>query len=115
MFPLFETIYQSTTEYENQEMSMNEKIKLCEQMQEINQNGHDYVFAIIQQYYNIIEKEKTNYNIYAYSPKQLKKGLKYNTSFLPSRLLYMLQKFLTLHIKKQKEDSQRNLFPFHPV
>jgi hypothetical protein len=110
MFPLFTTIYQATVDRHEKELKKEERIKLCQSIDTVDQEGNDLIFAIIQQYYQEIDmdKAKHNRNGYAYSPKNYKRGLKYDMSSLPLGLLHMINYFIDLHIKKINEDEKRD-------
>lgn len=110
MFPLFTTIYHATVAKHEEDLKKDKRIELCQLIDGVDQEGNDLIFAIIQQYYQEIDidKSKHNRNGYAYSPKNYKKGLKYDMSSLPLGLLHMLQYFIDLHIKKLDEDKKRN-------
>ena len=103
VFPLFDTIYQET-ETIQAPLQYEEKMDLCSQIKELDQEGLDLVYAIIRCFYLV--KENGNYDFVPYSPKINKTGYKFDTTFLPPRLLLMIRHFVVLHRNKLREESE---------
>jgi hypothetical protein len=102
MFPLFDTIYQETEAIQSP-LQYEEKMELCNEIKDLDQEGFDLVYAIIRTFY--LAKENGHYEFVPYSPKINKTGYKFDTTFLPPRLLIMIRHFVTLHRNKLKEES----------
>lgn len=103
VFPLYDSIYQEVTN-EN-EMLQEKKMNLCNEIKELDKEGHELVYAIIRNYFLLHEKVVSDE--LPYSPKVIKHGLKFDTSIMPNRLLHMLDHFVKLHRMKIQEDQSR--------
>lgn len=102
-FPLFDTLYADTDDI-RQPLSYNEKIQLCNDIKELDQEGYDLLYAIIRTYH--LQKENGSYANIPYSPKIHKSGYKFDMTVFPPRLLIMIRQFVTLHMKKLSEEKQ---------
>jgi len=103
VFPLFDTIYQQT-EPKQTPLTYDEKMQLCSDMKQLDQEGFELVYAIIRNFY--LAEENGQYDFIPYSPKIIKSGMKFDTTFLPPRLLIMIRHFVTLHVQRLDEARQ---------
>ena len=103
VFPLFDTLFQDTESIQTP-LQYEEKMELCNQIKDLDQEGFDLVYAITRSFYLV--KENGNYDFVPYSPKVNKTGYKFDTTFLPPRLLIMIRHFVTLHLNKLREESE---------
>lgn len=103
VFPLFDTIYQETEHIENA-LNHEEKIKLCDNIKELDEEGHDLVYAIIRTFYLV--KENGQFDFIPYSPKIKKSNYKFDATYFPARLLLMIRHFVDLHLHKLREERQ---------
>jgi hypothetical protein len=104
MFPLFDTLYQETEAVQTP-LNYEEKMKMCEDIKELDQEGYDLLYAIIRNFYLV--KENGRFDSIPYSPKINKTGYKFDTTFFPPRLIIMIRYFVALHLEKLKEEQQR--------
>jgi len=103
VFPLFDTLFQETESVQTP-LQYEEKMELCNQIKDLDQEGFDLVYAIIRSFYLV--KENGHYDFVPYSPKINKTGYKFDTTFLPPRLLLMVRRFVALHLNKLREESE---------
>lgn len=101
-FPLFDTLH-SETEGIHTPLTYDDKLRLCNDIKEMDQEGYDLLYAIIRTYY--LEKEKGIKDHIPYSPKVHKSGYKFDMTFFPPRLLIMIRRFVSLHKKKLSEEE----------
>ena len=107
MFPLFETIYKQT-ENITTDMNNDERLELGEKIQCLDKAGHEFIYAIIRNFQ--LEYDKDDFDELPYKVKVKKVGYKWEMDKLPKRLLIMIQHFVTLHLQKLQEESQRTTF-----
>lgn len=103
VFPLFDTLYQGTSNIKTP-LTYEEKMTLCNDIKELDQEGFDLLYAIIRHFF--LAKENGRFDLIPYSPKVHKSGYKFDTTFLPPRLLIMIRHFVAMHLKKLGEDKE---------
>ena len=101
-FPLYDNLIKDLPK---KDLSVKEKEGFIEQINKMNKNGQELVYALIQVYYE--QNESFEENTVPYE------GVKDNNSFswvftkLPSKLRHILHRFAIIHIEKQKEENER--------
>ena len=107
MFPLFQTLFKQT-ESQSTIISIEERLKLSEQINSLDKTAHEYIYAMIRNYQLEIDKEM--FDELPYNVRVQKNGYKWEMQKLPSRLVVMIKHFVELHLEKINEETQRSNF-----
>jgi hypothetical protein len=102
VFPLFDRLF-TDTEHIQRPLQYEEKMQLCHDIKDLDQEGHELLYAIMRNFYLV--KENGRFESVPYSPKLNKTGYKFDTTYFPPRLLIMMRHFVSLHLEKVKEQQ----------
>jgi len=100
MFPLYNSLNKNIP---NKNLTITQKNEFINRVNNLDNEGHSLIFALIKCYYN--DEEKDNSQI-PYEGKATNNNIEYNLSDLPSKLQQILYKFISLHISRMEEASQ---------
>jgi hypothetical protein len=95
-FPLYDTLYKQI-EHKNTPLSDSETLYFVEEFKNLDENTHEYIFALIRTFQK--KSNSDNINELPYGIKSIKKGIKIDMEKLPSKLQQMLLLFLTTHLQ----------------
>jgi hypothetical protein len=104
-FPLFNHLFNECNV--DKEFNYEEQMELCKKIRDIDDEGCEIIFALIKFFYITIDNGFID-NL-PYKPKVNKTGLKYDLNNLPSKLIHMIDKFVSLHISKLEMEKNRNI------
>lgn len=100
-FPLYTTLSSSLPD---RDLTVVQKNSLIKNIEKLDQDAHELIFALIKCYYN--ENENGNNLDIPYNG-ELKKGLiNFDLLKLPNKLRQLLHNFVTLHTKRMAEDKK---------
>jgi hypothetical protein len=101
-FPLFSHLKSEVCE-EEKDLSIEQKMKLVENIKKLNEQGCSLVYALIR-YYQIFEaKDSVVEN--PFGMKKIKTGYRFCIDELPSLLQNLIYRFVEIHLQSQNELS----------
>jgi hypothetical protein len=109
-FPLYD---QLCKEIPNKDLTIKQKRKFIEEIQNFDENGYELMYALIRVYQLLNEKNIKDFEIpYEAMVENENKTVTYNLEKLPKKLKQILFKFIEIHIiKMEEEEIKINLTP----
>jgi hypothetical protein len=100
-FPLYDSLSKdiSTTD-----LTASQKRSFLKKIIKIDQNGHELVYALIRMYQIENGEENTSFTL-PYNGTFTGSDINFDVDKLPKNLKQILYKFLSVHLKKMKEES----------
>lgn len=96
-FPLYDTINREIPD-KLDDFTIDEKEKFLLNFKKLKtESVHELIYVLIRVHENSSSK-------LPYNSKEIKAGYKFDLDSLPIRLKYILQKFINIELKKNKED-----------
>lgn len=104
-FPLYDTLM-SIIESESTTESSVDRNKLVKQIDSLDQDGKNKVYALIRYYKHKYEEESATSNILPYEGQMIENDLVFDLDRFPSLLRVILWEFCKLHIKHMKYNQK---------
>jgi hypothetical protein len=100
-FPLYDRLSSNTP---SRDLTMAQKMSFVKKIKKIDQNGYELMYALMRMYQLENEEENSSF-IVPYNGVFQNNDIIFDINELPKKLRQILLKFLTVHIRKMKEED----------